>query len=388
MPFQFVSREDLSLNDLLALEDSCSVVKTPHVGNCYPNNLLVARAGIPVQLYDRTLGCKDTNFHPHTIIKDGVAQEVGPDDVMLTHASVQQTHPAFPDIVSSGRNLAAAHAAALSDALPSADISIFSEYLKSHADLVRAVLAAIFPHNPDLWTRYVGTDGRVRKRQPPATFSRLARAGIYGVNDQESGWIIPNELNLLVDAVIQIDRLHTDADGDFGRADLYHLSGPDMIEYIGSDEWHLKDMSGAYDVIRDTIDVNLPEYIHFHIVPVSSLRFAVPEHQKKALQTALRVLLRIREFNRRNKKKRRQWYSDAFSKQTPLMSTQKKQLIKKLRSALQACPSVFYDIESADYFSQYDMLDGRQLFVPDIIYGWSMEMASWAEEKFFKYRPS
>ncbi|PSO44287.1 MAG: hypothetical protein BRC22_02740, partial [Parcubacteria group bacterium QH_9_35_7] len=72
MLFDVQERKDINLKALAQINrGGGSVVKTPHVGNWYPNNLAVAQTGIHMLAYDRNIGRKDSNFHPHKVIKDG-----------------------------------------------------------------------------------------------------------------------------------------------------------------------------------------------------------------------------------------------------------------------------------------------------------------------------
>ena len=75
MPFKISIHDDISIADLLVINKRGGVVlKTPHVGNIYPNNLAIASLGIPMLFYDRTLGNKDFNFHPNKIIVGGKSE--------------------------------------------------------------------------------------------------------------------------------------------------------------------------------------------------------------------------------------------------------------------------------------------------------------------------
>ncbi len=58
------------------------VLKTPHIGNIYPNNLALIALGIPTLLYDRTIGSKDKSFQPHKLIYNGVAKQIANLDIL------------------------------------------------------------------------------------------------------------------------------------------------------------------------------------------------------------------------------------------------------------------------------------------------------------------
>ncbi|MCB0483238.1 MAG: hypothetical protein KDC37_01610, partial [Flavobacteriales bacterium] len=75
--FHITHSTDLSLHDLLRkMREGYSVVKTPHAGNFYPNNLLFAQLGIPMNIFNYNVAGKDKNFHPQYQIVGGAMQEV------------------------------------------------------------------------------------------------------------------------------------------------------------------------------------------------------------------------------------------------------------------------------------------------------------------------
>lgn len=68
MSFNILIHDDISLDELIKINESGGrVLKTPHIGNIYPNNLAIISLGIPTLLYDRTIGTKDENFHPYKL---------------------------------------------------------------------------------------------------------------------------------------------------------------------------------------------------------------------------------------------------------------------------------------------------------------------------------
>lgn len=82
MSFHILIHDDISIAQLIEIDKNGGrVLKTPHIGNIYPNNLALISLGIPTLLYDRTIGIKDKSFHPHKIVYNGIAEEIADPDI-------------------------------------------------------------------------------------------------------------------------------------------------------------------------------------------------------------------------------------------------------------------------------------------------------------------
>ena len=92
MPFTCDLRTDFSLQQLVDLHRAGQpVVKTPHVGNAYPNNLACASVGLPMLFVDHTVSGKDRNFHPQCVIVNGQSEVIADHGQLLTHATVAKS---------------------------------------------------------------------------------------------------------------------------------------------------------------------------------------------------------------------------------------------------------------------------------------------------------
>jgi len=356
MDFRVVPRYDLSLKDLAALHrDGHSVTKSPHVGNWYPNNLAVASLGIPMNVYDRTIGVRDRNFHPHKIIVDGGSEEVADPAILTTHARVIRESSWFPERFPVGSRVLDGHMQAIRDAVPGANCVVFTDYLRQHADRVLAILEVATGRISGLWRRFAHTDGTITE-PTCGGWDRIAQTGgIYGLTNDEFGWLIPNELNVILDGVLQA-AIHN-------ASVVYHLSGPDMIGYIGG---YAELLAKIHAALRQKLDW-VPEQVELHLVPVATMRFAVPETRRQALDSFMDELLAIYAWRTArgeeippgpngNKK--------IAAMESTEAKTEHRRMKSRLREAAAECPEVWYDITEGSFVSQYDLLaSGTPIYI-------------------------
>jgi hypothetical protein len=170
----------------------------------------------------------------------------------------------------------------------------------------------------------------------------------------KSGWIIPNPVSILFHGTVDIMKAKVE--------DVYLLSGPDMYRYI---DGYQTELNEAYDHLKKTLKWDLPEIVRCHIIPVISMRFIVEFDYKDALDTlmsayakysavddAIRILLKdgtqntnIDEYISEKNKAREQIYSCIKSQFEAFKTT------------------MFYDVEEANSFTQYDLITSKGLYV-------------------------
>lgn len=359
MSFNLLIHDDMSIASLMEIENSGGVVlKTPHVGNIYPNNLAIAALGMPVLFYDRTLGTKDYNFHPHKLIVAEKSEVIADPNILTTHSKIIRV-PDFainkPEI---GTKLADFHMNALSQAMPNARIYTYTKYIQKNKAEVMEVLEIVTDLCPHLWTRVVDREGKITRLKAD-NWSDIIKFGVYGLTNSESGWIIPNVASILFHATIDASKANV--------ADVYLLSGPDMYRYI---DGYQDELNIVYDYVREKSDWNLPEVINCHIIPVSDMRFVVETENTDALNILVNTYLKfvaVEDFIKNNFKK--------------TSGASINELIKKkyeIKEDLLACISesvdtfrktIFYSIEDGNYFSQHDLIEGKGLYV----HSWAIE---------------
>ncbi|MBI4098535.1 MAG: hypothetical protein HY437_00700 [Candidatus Magasanikbacteria bacterium] len=356
MDFKVVPRFDLSLQDLAAFHRAGhSVTKSPHVGNWYPNNLAVASLGIPMSIYDRTIGTRDRNFHPHKVIVDGGSEEIANPAILTTHARVIGESSWFPDRFPMGSRVLDGHVQAIRDAVPGANCEVFTDYLRRHINRVLAILEVVTKRFPRLWRRFVDQNGIVSERACLSWSSVTYDGGVYGLTNDEFGWLIPNELNVLLDGVLEA--------AHHNESVVYHLSGPDMIGYI---DGYAILLANAHQELRERLDW-VPKTVELHVVPVAAMRFAVPETRRRALDALMDGLLAIYAWrtargeqippgsngNRR-----------IAAMETVEEKTEHRRMKSRLRELAAECPEVWYDITKGSFVSQYDLLaSGTRIYV-------------------------
>lgn len=356
MPFPVVIRRDCSLMDLVAIHRAGgSVMKTPHVGNMYPNNLAVGALGIPLNCYDRTVGRKDRNFHPHRVIRGGASEVIADHTLLTTHVRVERPSRFAPEWFSVGARVSDGHMAALRAALPMAECVVYTEWLRRYADRVTAVLEVLTDTFPFLWERLVHSDGRVVEHPNVRNWSIAQALGVYGItSDAPSGLLIPNVVNIILDGVLEC--------GARGVTEVYHCSGPDMVRYIGDLEDQLH---ALYDTVRKRLGWGLPEELRFHLVPVAEMRFAVPEPRRAALDALIGAWCDMRAMKRHHAERMRAVTDGERYAAIAACASERDRATSRIRDASMACAEIFYRIEDANCTTQYDLLAERTtVYVP------------------------
>ena len=335
MPVTLRIRDDLSVNDIVELGRHHLVKATPHVGNWTPARLALPALGISILCVDHTIGIKDRNTHPHLFIHEGEAQALCEDaDRLTTHTRV--TREARGGTHAAGASLSDVHVGALRSLYPSADILTHSEHLRKYRDITLAVLeeATCFSRSSTWWRRVDG-DGVVtcyRRKDLPGSWQEF-KQDIFSLTNERHGWLIHNRVAILMD-VIQQSQMGEEPE-------IYHLSGPDMVRYLGGE---IETISGMYDHVRSRLGL-AQETIVFNLIPFASFRFAT-----RASQAPACVAL-----------------CEEIGKDIPDEN--------RLRAFAQEATDVFAEPETQNYFTQHDCLSsGERIMMPDAAREWPMAL--------------
>lgn len=228
-----------------------SVMKSPHVGNQHPSNLVCAKLGIPLTMVSFTQGEKDKNFHPHLRISGGKGEQIADASTWIPFASTV-----------CGRRLEGYHQDELKSRFPELKIKTDIEIMHENFDLAESALRVATNIISRLWYRSVNTEGGVTsfKGEAVQDWDQISDQVFRFTNDTH-GWIIPNRAHILFELSLQ--------SLESGRDQIYHLSGPQMVGYIGGAR---KMLSRAYDALRLEVP-ELPETLTVYIVPVAQSRF-------------------------------------------------------------------------------------------------------------------
>lgn len=343
--------EDVSLQDLTReLETGGSVVKTPHVGSIYHNNLLMLSLGIPLICYDRTTGAKDTLFHPHGIVCDKAFRVLTRADILTTHARVVNTpdDERFGQYFRSGASVLEGHMRSLRDVFPRASITAWGDVIEAESDYFLAVLDQLARvYGQDFlghWYRRVTIEGEL-VRDTPRSWDAM-RNHVFRLTDQKQGWILPNLLNVFLTALLQ----HRQAPG---KNDVYHLSGPDMIRYIGNMQGTLEGYSMALGSLGCRHDVV------FNVVPVAHVRFAALD--PGAFKAVWEGLTRMDAYLGESGDIFRNARGTLDKAVAQSITERRKELGKEFSDALAACPEIIGCPTERSTLTHYDLLGGGKL---------------------------
>lgn len=281
MPIQLSLRGDLSVNDIRRLARQHVVKVTPHVGNWTPARLALPQLGVSILCVDHTIGQRDINAHPHLLIKGGEAYQLSDrSDRLTTHVRVAKGCGGREHMA--GASLSEVHVGAIRSLYPQADIVTHVEHMRTHEELILTVLEEVTAlARTSVWWRKVDRVGMVtayRSKDIPRTWESIAQE-IFPLTNREEGWLIHNRVSILID-LIQQSRMGQEPE-------IYHLSGPDMVRYLGNE---IETVSRMYDHVRKRL--NLPqETITYNLVPFASFRFATRASQALACERLCEALL-------------------------------------------------------------------------------------------------
>jgi hypothetical protein len=361
MSFNILIHDDISLDELIKISESGGrVLKTPHIGNIYPNNLAIISLGIPTLLYDRTIGSKDENFYPHKIIFSGQNEEISDPDILSTHSKIKLQPEGINlkrNII--GENIVNFHLETLKETIPDGNYFTYSNYIEENKDLVSIITKEIAKTFPEIWHRFVDVNGFVHKKQNPTTDEIISK-GIFGIDNQKEGWLIPNPVNILLHGTIDVIKFNTN--------DIYLLSGPDMYLYMKDYEAVLGSM---YSYIKSSLDLELPESINCHIIPAMKMRFITTQNNKDILDELVKLYEHYKSVDNA--------INDLFKGLEEQISIEslieekdkiKFKIIKHLEKNYDVLKkTMFYDIGNSDCFTQYDLLNSSKLY----IHPWGIE---------------
>ncbi|MDO8517920.1 MAG: hypothetical protein Q7S26_01330, partial [bacterium] len=304
--------------------------------------------GIPALLFDRNFGYKDINYHPHYVIRGGRAERVCSQESLMTHARVTiDGVEGFP----LGASVTDCHIEVLHRVMPQAVFQTQSEYLRCNQDLAAAVLEIVANKQPQLWYRRVLEDGTIRKEPRGAVpSSKQILGNLYGFSNMQAGWLVPNTVTILLDAVVEQKRS--------GCPQLHHIGGQDMASYV-------MELGESLSQLYSTVarQLGLSECVEYNVHSAAPMRFVVRRHRREALD-CLFESARAFATNERNRGRsfkftpQEQWSTLAADLQPT-----KDWYFDQVRDAVAACPEVFYALGDRNFFNQHDLVGDDDLYV-------------------------
>jgi len=344
--FQITVVDSLSISQLALLSrNGESVVRAAHVGNQYSSNMTIMQAGLHTILYDRTLGSKDRNYHPHLVLRRGT--------------------PLFcedlcdPDMLVSCTTAGEDHLKVLRRVFPDSLIELYDTYLQRCQENYIPILSILKEYKllggkKWSWSRFVDREGFVTNRKPK-NWKQIEDEGIYRVTTKNHGWIIPNIFNVILMSLYESLKYKTNT--------IHHLSGPDMIKYINSIK---PDMVDIWSTLKK-FTLN-SEVFDFRLYPTASARFVTLASRRRQLDQLISSYEKLlRHLSTKG----------VVIKGSSI--TERDECIKELvrvegflrdevREAVHHCPELFADIRSGLHLTHYDV-DFNGLYVPK----WTME---------------
>lgn len=355
MSFKILIHDDISLASLIEInKNEGRVLKTPHIGNIYPNNLAFIALGFPTLLYDRTIGSKDKSFYPHKIIYNGIAEQIADPSILSTHNKLNSQSKNFVlENDFSGKKITDMHLSVLRQALPQGNFFTYTHYLKDNAEIVSKIVKAIVQNFPKIWYRFVNENGVIQKVVNP-TPEQILSKGIMGIDHDFSGFLIPNPVNILLHGTADVLKSNI--------KDIYLLSGPDMYVYMKDYEEVLNNM---YNCIKNSLNLNLPSSVNCHIIPVMKMRFIVTKDDKGILDE---LMILYDDYMSADTATRN--LLDHSSEHALIQSEIDKKNITKAKIithmqknhfALER--TMFYDVSKSNCFTQYDLVMSNGLYI-------------------------
>jgi hypothetical protein len=345
MSFKIIINENISLSDLLVIYKNGGVVlKTPHVGNIYPNNLAIASIGLPMLLYDRTLGIRDTSFHPHKIIVSGKSEIIADPNILSTHSKITCVPESHSTCMRVGDSVSNFHSSALRSVFPDLECITYTEYLIKNRQKIVETLKKVTDLYPALWYRSVNKEGYLSSIAVKS-WDDVLRIGIYGVTNDCEGLLIPNIVSIFFHGSI-------DATSS-GVNNIYLLSGPDMYKYIST---YQDKLASIFEFIKENAGYELPDYINCHIVPVLNVRFTVDYCNREKIDKLMHLYfdyIKLESVLKNN--------NGLNSDLTQSIITDKLSIKKEIEYCILQSLSIlektmFYDPSKASCFTQHDML--------------------------------
>lgn len=337
MPVTMRVRDDLSVDNIVRLGRTHEVKVTPHVGNWTPARMVLPTLGISILCVDHTIGERDRNTHPHLLIRERAVQVLCDQaDRLTTHATV--TRSDVQCSYSIGTPLSTVHVDTVRMLYPLANIVTHLEFLNMYKEITLTVLEEVTKVSRSaVWWRRVDGEGRVtqyRKKHLPRAWNEFAQH-IFPLTNEREGWLVHNRVAILMDVLLQ-SQMGTESE-------IYHLSGPDMVHYLGGE---LEMISKMYDRVRARLGLQ-QETITFNLVPFASFRFATRSSQADA---CTRLCLELSRDRPRE---------------------------KVLRECIAGARDVLAESETKRYYTQHDWAaTGEPVVVPAQARAWSMAVCA------------
>ncbi len=360
---------DISIQDLVQRQaEGFSVLRSAHVGNLQPYNMTLASLGIPILSVDHTITGVDKNYFPELIFTRDTSTLAA-----YTGRLVCKTMTLNENRVETGQYLDEVQINAAREILGTEQIFTNTQYIRDNESIAGDIIGITMRACPQLYQRVVDPAGYVQK----GSFEKLIQGfGIMQLADdpraEEPGLLVPNEVDILINFIVEA--LNS------GRATQYHLSGPDMVQYLKSEQPR-QFLSELYQrVLAEAPFANkMPKNLDVQLVPTATAKFATTM-QKAPIMTDLSTAIEARQTELSNAQRdRKQFFASPESKDQNVRDqalkdfkareTQYDQAIGELAAEL---PELFFEPRTPTFVTQYDVKAEGGLFVAPINLSFTM----------------
>jgi hypothetical protein len=177
---------------------------------------------------------------------------------------------------------------------------------------------------------------------PPRGWAEVSATGVLGLSTNTSGWLIPKAVTILTMAVIDALIYRT--------SEVYHLSGPSMVHYVGELDEVLQRL---YQAVAARLA--LPDRLLFNLAPTALMTLGAPSSDRAVLDRLVDAWLTVKAM-------RRQSGSSLPDDETDRRDACRLRKADRFRAyadltwAAMSCPTPFHGVGKPDFCSQYDLL--------------------------------
>lgn len=351
---QVIIDDTLSINDLVSRQaQGFSVLRSAHVGNFSAYNLTIAESGIPVLAVDHNVTGVDRNYFPESVNTHSGSTLIAATGKISCRA-----------VALGGQFVDELQLDSVRKAVPSAAVFTNTDYVRANAAVVSEVVDLLLAEAPRYFDRLVMPNGSTARRPDAA---RLL--GSYGImqlqedpRQEGAAVLLPNMADIL--ANFAIEALKTE------RAIQYHLSGPDMVKYIGG---LLPDLNGLYARLRATASfgARLPAMLQVRLVPTAQAIFATTGQRRNQLDTLIAIYDAAQDELAELDARRKQFFTSDQANdngaKADLLNGQKRQraaIETDLAECIALQPELLCGPGEPGFITQYDALAEGGLYVP------------------------
>jgi hypothetical protein len=371
---QVTINDNLSIADLVQLHDAgASVMRSAHVGNFSPYNLAIAQAGLPMLLVDHTITGRldpdmkgvDRNYFPEGVVSAAGNRIIADAGSLVCRTATRLDTSVFVDEF---------HTAAIQAVIPEADLVTNTNYLRANESVAGEIVCLAAKIAPGLFQRVAESDGSVSRRDRAADL--ISRLGVMQLNDDPRAAapavLIPNEVDIVANFIIEA--LNSD------QATQYHLSGPDMIDYLvnrqtGGGKPDLLAIKALYEQVRQSASFGpqLPAELNVQLVSSTEARFATTMARRAALDNLLEAVSANEVVQAQTRAKKKDFFASSDAQNRELRSefeiaigVRTRAAEADLVTAMQAVPEQFVAPRNLGFVTQYDVANEGGLYVPPI----------------------